>query len=81
MGKKRRGMMKILKIQILIDTGTDTIFVETDLREACWPWTGPLTLTFHAANGKGPSYVTENFPEVSDVEVINLNLPGVIEFN
>jgi hypothetical protein len=64
--------MKIIRIKILIGHGSDTVVLETDLIEACWPYVAPMTLTFHAARHDGPAYVARNFPDVTDVEIINL---------
>lgn len=45
--------LNILKATILVGRGPDKIMLETDKTEWCYPFNGPLTISFQAATGTG----------------------------
>ena len=44
--------------------GTDTLFIETNLPQGTFPFTGMATITTPIAKGRGVQYVKDNFPGV-----------------
>lgn len=59
--------MEILKATVLVGSGTDQIYLQTNLPAPVWPFTEKLSLRFEAAKGDGVAYVREHFklePEV-----------------
>ena len=70
--------MKINKITIhKLDVPMDQIHLFTDLPTAfpdLWP-KNEIVLSFYTDKGLAKKYVKENFPEVTDVKVIDLRTP------
>jgi hypothetical protein len=66
--------LKIVKAKVVkTGYGTDSVFLYTKLKGACWPYDEAecLNLKFDAASGTGADYVRKNFPGL-ELEVIEL---------
>lgn len=62
--------IEINRAHVLTGNGPDKVMLFTDLKDACYPYSGVLTLSFHAACGTGAHYCREHFnldPEVVEV--------------
>jgi hypothetical protein len=44
----------------------------TDMKDACYPYSGVLTLNFNAASGTGAHYCREHFGFDFNIEVVEL---------
>lgn len=64
--------MKVTDITVVIGGGPDTVLMKTDLPHAHYPWTGFLTVKFHAAAGTGAAYADKHFPGVP-VEIVSMD--------
>lgn len=60
--------MEIKKATVIQGTGTDKVYLATNLPDPCWPFRGTLSLSFHAEAGSGERYVKDYFG--IDVQVI-----------
>lgn len=57
--------MKIVKAKLISrKNGSDVIFLETDLKDACYPYDAPMNLKFEAAKGSGHLYLKIHFNAV-----------------
>jgi hypothetical protein len=45
-------------------SGTDTIFLETNLPSGTFPFSGKATITLVVARDHGRNYIRDNFPNV-----------------
>lgn len=65
-----RMKIEITKAHVLTGNGADKVMLFTELKDACYPYSGVLTLSFVAACGTGAHYCRENFnidPEVTEL--------------
>lgn len=63
--------MKILSITLIRTSGTDVIYLHTDLPNPIWPFTDRAGLQAEAAASHGEKWVLEHFPGVP-LEIINV---------
>jgi hypothetical protein len=62
--------INVTKITVVVTSGTDKIFLHTDLPSATWPYKEESqSLSIDAAHNTGAKYCSEHFPEIP-VEVI-----------
>lgn len=44
--------------------GPDFVFLRTNLKNPCYPYTGTMSLRVEVTRGSGPKWVIDNFPGV-----------------
>jgi hypothetical protein len=57
-------MLNVTKITIVKSSGTDTVFLETDLPSGVWPFEGGQSFRTDVARGQGKEYVKRHFPNI-----------------
>lgn len=61
--------MKMIRAIVVNGVGSDKCFIQTDLPDPCFPYTGNLTFSFSAAAGDGYAYVKHHWPDLP-VEIV-----------
>lgn len=57
--------MKLISITIVqMRNSADRVYIETDLPEATYPYTGHLDIEFTVARGKGAEYCVKHFSDI-----------------
>lgn len=64
--------IEITKAHVLTGNGPDKVMLFTELKDACYPYSGVLNLNFNAASGTGIHYCRENFGFEFPIEVVEL---------
>jgi hypothetical protein len=65
--------MKIIRAIIITGEGRDRVSLETDLPDTCIPPFDNLSLRFSAPSGKAEQYIKKHLPEVTEIQVLDLN--------
>lgn len=70
-GRGFRWTMKLIKATIItLREGSDRVFLQVDLPDACYPYQERLSLGFNCARGSALDYVRTHFPDVPIERVV-----------
>lgn len=61
--------IKIENITIVVDNGTDRVYLHTNLPSGVYPYSGKLNISFDVAHKEGSAYCSKHFPNIP-VEVV-----------
>lgn len=63
-------ILNVRRAVVVIGREQDTVFIDTSLTEATYPYTRRLRMMFEASAGEGVAYVKENFGlEADTIEI------------
>jgi hypothetical protein len=62
--QKTAAIPTVISATIVRNTGSDKVYLETDLPDGCWPYSERLSLKFECAARSAEDYLAKHFPGV-----------------
>jgi hypothetical protein len=67
--------LEIKSITVMLTGGTDKVFLDTDLPDGCWPYTGMAQFHADVAADHGVNWVKRVFGEEVNPRIIDTRVP------